>query len=345
MGRQKIDRQRLDRCKGAILGCAIGDALGITQETFVERPHHLQYTRQQVLLQRQVRRAKGCQTELEGGGPWDEMRLDPGEWTDDTAMMLCLGDSLLQCGKLDTADLMIKFRSWWYEGYNACRHNMSIGLGSNTQEALERFDLKQPYTLSGGSNPDTDAGNGALMRLAFVPVFCQDVQTAMSMARLQAQTTHNVPEAMDTCAVMAFAMWHAINGASKANMFVRLQELQHNLQHADTALLLEPNASWIYASEDDIITLPSRCLWTLEAALWCVFHTHTFEEALVKAINLGGDADTVGAVTGQIAGALYGASCIPDRWLQGLKHRNNIEQRAAALCRHDAYDVGLNLKY
>ncbi len=75
---------------------------------------------------------------------------------------------------------------------------------------------------------------------------------------------------------------------------------------------------------------------TLEAALWCVEKTTSFEEALVLAVNLGGDSDTVGAVTGQLAGAVYGASFIPREWLHPLAWRERIEETALALCRQRA---------
>ena len=101
-------------------------------------------------------------------------------------------------------------------------------------------------------------------------------------------------------------MWHAINGLDKAAIFDLLPSLEGAIQHAEVAELLTAHAKWRTAPEDCIVTLPSRCLWTMEAALWCVYNTSSFEDAVLKAINLGGDADTVGAITGQIAGALYG---------------------------------------
>jgi len=150
---------------------------------------------------------------------------------------------------------------------------------------------------------------------------------------------------MDTSALMAFVMWHAINGQDKAAIFGLLPELQDKLLHAEVAELAMSNAKWRTAPEECIITLPSRCLWTLEAALWCVYNTSNFEDAVVKAINLGGDADTVGAITGQIAGAIYNVKSIPERWLQGLKHRDSILKRVIALYGHKHYDVGLALCY
>lgn len=319
--------------------------MGITQEIFVERPNHLDFTLLQNLQLRRDRLSQGLQTEMQGGGPWEHVTLQAGEWTDDTSMMLCLCDSLLQCGTLDAADVILKFRSWWYDSINACRFGQSLGLGSNTQEALERFDPESPNELTGGTNPATDAGNGALMRLCPIPVFWhRDLSVAIAMARKQAQTTHNVQEAMDACAVMTFIIWQAIDGIDKKQIFDLLEHTP-DVQNVDVAELLRPDARWRSASETDIITLPSRAVWTLEAALWCLYNTDNFEDAVIKAINLCGDADTVGAVTGQIAGAMYGVKRVPPRWMQVLKHRTCIEQRAIALYKRQPYDITLDLVY
>lgn len=336
----------MNKAQGAMLGGAIGDALGITQEMFVERPNHFEHTHRRVLEQRQLRCRLGWQTELEGGGPWDHITLEPGEWTDDTAMMLCLCDSILQQKTVDAADLTVKFREWWYDGYNACKENMSLGLGENTQMALERFDSDRPDKLTGGTNPDTDAGNGALMRLAPIAIYWHDdLSCALEMAKAQSQTTHNVQEAFDCCKVMTFILWHGINGSDKSAVFDLLADFESEIRHPQVAALLRPSAPWRTGSSDEIITLPSRCLWTLEAALWCIYRTDSFEDAVVTAINLVGDADTVGSITGQIAGSLYGASSIPSRWTKGIKHIDKIRDRASAAYNRQEFDDKLNLVY
>ena len=135
---------------------------------------------------------------------------------------------------------------------------MSLGLGANTQRALERFDPEQPDLLTGGVNPDSDAGNGALMRLAPVPTYWhQDLDTAILMARKQAQTTHNVQEAMDASALMAFVIWHAINDQDKAAVFGLLPKLQDKLLHAEVAELATSNAKWRTASENVSLPCPA----------------------------------------------------------------------------------------
>ena len=144
---------------------------------------------------------------------------------------------------------------------------------------------------------------------------------------------------------MAFIMWHGINGLDKEAVFDLLPSLEGELVQAEVAELAGLHAKWRTAAENRIITLPSRCLWTLEAALWCIHNTGTFEDAVLKAVNLGGDADTIGAITGQIAGAIYGVTCIPQRWLQGLKHKDSIIKRAIALYEHTPFIRDLPLLY
>ena len=325
-----------DRAVASILGGAIGDALGVTQEVFPksESPDSVHL---QVLQQRSSRSSP--QTEYEGGGPWVNrgLSLRPGEWTDDTAMMLCLSDSILNKGKIDIADLMARFADWRFNGYNSCQE-FAFGLGRNVKSAISKFDPDNPNMLCGGTDPTKHASNGSLMRLAPVPVYWSpDLDTALAMSRMQTATTHNVPECLDGSALMAFAVWCGINGASKEEMIINLGECP-NLHDSSIVELASPNARWLRCPDDDIQTLPGRCSWSLEAAFWCIHTSSCFEESVVKAINLGGDADTVGSITGQIAGALYGETTIPKIWIDGLMHAEQIRARAESLFCHYPYD-------
>jgi ADP-ribosyl-[dinitrogen reductase] hydrolase len=335
----------MDKCYGSLLGCAVGDALGIAQEIFVGSCRNLQDISEKVKKQRNKRKSIGIQTEYEDGGPWADKGfiIKAGTFTDDTSMMLCLTDSILQNETVDTADLILKFRNWWYEGYNSST-GISFGLGHNTSKALNRYDPKKPYEPTGGRNAEKDAGNGAIMRLAPVPIYWKhDLSTTLKMARAQTVTTHNVIEALDGSALLSYIIWHAINGEDKDTIFGHISKCA--LEHEGIRELTSENARWKTATEDDIITLPGRCLWTLEAAIWCIHNTDNFSDAIIKAINLGGDADTVGAVTGQIAGALYGIKNIPPEWLDGLHHKSKILMRVEALYAHLPFTNDMIITY
>jgi ADP-ribosylglycohydrolase len=335
----------MDKCCGSLLGGAIGDAIGLSQEIFVGSSKNLKEICEKVHRQREKRRSIGIQTDYEGNGPWASqgLFLKKGEFTDDTSMTLCLADSILQKKTVDIADLIVKFRNWWFKGYNSC-NGMSLGLGGNTAKALYRYDATKPYETTGGNNPETDAGNGAIMRLSPVPIYWKhDLSTALKMARAQTVTTHNVVETLDGSALLCYIIWHALNGEDKDTIFGHLNKCA--LEHPAIRELTNKDANWRTAEESDIITLPGRCLWTLEAAIWCIHNTNNFHDAIIKAINLGGDADTVGAVTGQIAGALYGMSSIQQEWIDDLHHKDKILLRAQALCDRLPYDDAMKLSY
>ena len=192
------------RAIGAMVGGAIGDAMGMSQEIFVTTERSLEEILDTVRRQRTARITKGIQTDYEAGGPWTGMgvTLQRGEWTDDTTMSLCLADSILQMKTVGVPDLMTKFCDWWFNALNACGER-AVGLGGNIAKALYAFDPRHPHRILGGTDPSKDAGNGSIMRLAPVPIYWHDdPEEAQRMARLQTATTHNVPEALDASALM-----------------------------------------------------------------------------------------------------------------------------------------------
>lgn len=292
-----------DRARGCLLGLAVGDALGTT-------------------LEFSTRDTRPRQTEMTGGGPF---RLRPGEWTDDTSMALALGESLVACGGFNPRDAMDRFIQWWREGAYSCTGSC-FDIGVTTQQALGRY-RRTGDPFAGPTTEDT-AGNGSLMRLAPVPlVALADAAEADRLAREQSRLTHGAPQAVQACAFFAALLREAILGADKAAVLAPRAWERH------PAVRAVAGGSW-RDKERAAVRSSGYVIHTLEAALWAVGRTETFEDALVLAVNLGEDADTVGAVTGQLAGALYGASGIPERWLAPLAWRERIANLAEALARH-----------
>jgi ADP-ribosylglycohydrolase len=244
---------------------------------------------------------------MTGSGPFG---LKPGEWTDDTAMALALADSLVSCGGLAPHDLMTRFVSWWREGVYSCT-GKCFDIGGTTAAALARFE-ETDYPLQGSTDEDS-AGDGSLMRLAPVALFClSEADEADRLARQQSRTTHAAPQCLDACAYFVQLLREAILGQPDV--------LRPRSIDGHPAIAAIAADRWQTKQRDQIRT-SGYVVHTLEAALWCVAQTHTFENALILAVNLGHDSDTVGAVTGQLAGALYGASAIPQRWLKPLAWR------------------------
>ena len=291
-----------DRAIGALLGLAVGDAVGTTLE--FKRRDSYEPLRDMI-----------------GGGPF---HLKPGEWTDDTSMALCLADSLIETnGQFDAVDLMQRFVRWRDTGENAVNDRGCFDIGTTTTAALNRWLRdKDPYA---GSVAPQSAGNGSLMRLAPVPIrFWNDKERRSDVAKRQSKTTHAAPEAVDACAVYADMVAEAIAGRKRSEVFAdRTGPYSGKIQEVASGSWARKKRSQIGSS--------GYVAHSLEAALWCIASTADFQTAILKAANLGEDSDTTAAVAGQLAGALYGASDIPQAWLDKLVRGDWIRERAAAL--------------
>ena len=286
-----------DRELGALLGLAAGDALGTT-------------------LEFSARDSQPRLTDMIGGGPF---RLKPGEWTDDTAMALALLDSLNANPRLDEADLMRRFVSWHETGEYSCT-GTCFDVGNTTRSALGRF--KRTGNPFAGSADPMSAGNGSLMRLAPAAIrHWQDRAKLRDVAARQSRTTHGAPEAVDACIAFAEVLADAIAGYPRSQV-LRVRDYPYAGQIG--AIMA---GSWRGKRRSEIRS-SGYVAHSLEAALWCVGRTTCFANAVLLAANLGDDADTTAAITGQLAGALYGARGIPDKWLEKLAWREKIERMA-----------------
>ncbi len=267
------DDPTVDRALARPLG--LGDAVGTTLE-FTERD------------------AKPPLTDMTIGGGL--LCLRPGEWTDDTSMAPCLADSLDARGGLDQRDLMNRFVRWWRKGENS--HNgRCFDIGITTREAFARF-VRTNNPIAGSTDPNA-AGNGSIMRLAPVaPRWMNEPGHAVAMARAQSVTTHGAPAAVEGCALLAEILLDAIvTGDKVATLRPR--------RSAEPTIDAVAQGSW-RGKDRTAIRSSGHVVHTLEAALWCVDHADDFAQAVLLAANLADDADTVAAVTGQIAGALVG---------------------------------------
>jgi ADP-ribosyl-[dinitrogen reductase] hydrolase len=256
---------------------------------------------------------------MEGGGPF---RLKAGQWTDDTSMALALADSLLACDGLDEHDLMTKFVSWWKEGaYSSTDSCFDIGM--TVSGALRRF--QQSGNPIAGSTEPMSAGNGSLMRLSPVALRYWNNRPALhDAAARQSRTTHGAQEPVDACVVYADMIADAIAGKPRSEV------LNGRSGDWSGAIADIARGSW-RGKPRHAVSSSGYVAHSLEAALWCVGRTGSFEEAVLLAANLGGDADTVAAIAGQLAGALYGHSGIPERWREKLHDHDTIDQMAVDL--------------
>jgi len=302
-----------DRAVGALLGLAVGDAIGTTGEF-------------------QTRDSYPPLTGPIGGGPFN---LDPGQWTDDTSMALCLADALLRKEGFDEKDLMDRFVSWW-EGNGYSCTGTCFDIGNTVLQALSRYQ-STGNPRSGSSDPRS-AGNGYLMRVSPVAICCwKDAQQAANLARRQSITTHAAPAAVEACAYFVTMLVGAIQGADRETVLAA-RAWSKNADVASVAM-----GDWRAKTRKEIKS-DGYVINSLEAAVWSAGTSSSFPEAVLKAANLGEDADTFAAITGQLAGALHGASAIPKDWLDVLAWRDELNERAEALFFHGCQQVSHPLK-
>ena len=293
----------VDRALGSIVGLAVGDALGTSFESGPRR-------RPEIVL------------DMMGAGPHG---LEPGEWTDDTAMALCLMDSLVaKHGRVMHCDLMRRFSDWMENGRNSCT-GTAFDIGWTTRGSISEY-LETGNPITGPTGRD-GAGNGGIMRLAPAVVANLGSEDAAVRAAVeQSRTTHGAPQCLEAADLMARVLHRLIN--RKDGDPHRLVTIQGRYAEAEISALA---TGAHLAKPRDEIKSTGYVVHTLEAALWSFSKHRSFEDVLTEAINLGGDTDTVGAVAGQIAGAAYGLSNIPKRWLAELKWHDDIVARTQSL--------------
>jgi ADP-ribosyl-[dinitrogen reductase] hydrolase len=185
-----------------------------------------------------------------------------------------------------------------------------------TRQALSRF--KSNGDPVAGSTDPMSAGNGSLMRLAPVAIRYWKNRAALhDAAALQSRTTHAAPEAVDACVVFADRLADAIEGKQRSEFLgARVVDLSPKIAAIEAG-------TWRGKRRDDVRS-SGYVVHSLEAAFWCVGRTASFKDAVLLAANLGDDADTVAAITGQLAGALYGWSAVPREWLALLAMQGRI---------------------
>jgi ADP-ribosyl-[dinitrogen reductase] hydrolase len=216
---------------------------------------------------------------------------------------------------------MDRYCRWAETGYLSSTGSC-FDIGRTVASALRRFrEDGQPFA---GSEDQQTAGNGSIMRLAPIPMFFfPDVDAVESNAGTSSRTTHGAAECVDACRLLGRIICRALLGLSKDEVAYGDRETFSG------ALKIVEIARGSYAGKgEDAVRGSGYVVESLEAAMWCFMNTDSFEAAVLRATNLGDDADTTAAVCGQVAGAFYGFSGIPTRWLESLSLRSEIMELA-----------------
>ncbi|CAF1191951.1 unnamed protein product [Rotaria sordida] len=329
----KIDSEILNRIQGSIIGMALGDALGAHVEF---RPH-------QFLVERPV-------TDLESGGTWG---LKKGQFTDDTSMALCLANSLIARRDFIPYDQLVRYK-WWHEFGYMSSTGQCFDIGAATSQSLREFEKRQKLFATQSNIPikyidclsnhellnqfnvycseDQVAGNGALMRLAPVPLFFYRIpDRAVEYSGCSGQITHGDKKAYDACRYYGALIVAALRGYTKEQLLDDDFYVKHKKWFNDKELHPDIDSiskgSYKKNGYQAGIRGKGYIVKALEAALWAFWSdNNSFTKGVLAAVNLGDDTDTTAAIYGQLAGAYYGYQELPERWLKHVYAKKFMEK-------------------
>jgi ADP-ribosyl-[dinitrogen reductase] hydrolase len=306
-----------DRFLGCLVGLAVGDAYGTTFE-----------------FRNRSRMPNELPDDIVGGGPFD---MNPGEWTDDTSMALCLAESLVENGWAPH-DQMYRYTKWWQEGYNSVKGEC-FDIGGATRRALSWYNMNEGRQYV----QDTQAvGNGVLMRLAPLPMFYYgNISEVLSKASFESIMTHPSSQSIQ-CSMLFGAMINKALSGEKDKMkilnFDSLMDENSKQMYKEICDKYNCNENGRIESIKKVeykdyslekLSGDGYCVYTLEAALWAFLTTDNFKDGLKKVVSLGDDTDTTGVVYGQLAGAYYGINNIP--WVDKIAWIDKIKNLASDL--------------
>ena len=296
-----------DKKIGTLVGLAVGDAMGAPYE-FQYRSHYK------------------ATLEYNTGGSHN-IRI--GEWTDDTSMALCLAQSIIDTKDFNPIDQMNNYLKWYREGY-MCTRKRCFDIGTATRNsiyAFEQSDKNIPYTLTGSEETN---GNGTIMRLAPIVMKYSRDKDLLEYAKKSSLTTHRGIDAYNSAMTMASIIDNCYKYSDKMQIISTAKDLTG---HDIIKTIIEDIGEKHYDPNYKIpTTIPTGyCIDTLECALKGFMLHDTFIDGLMYCISLGDDTDTVGAVYGQIAGAYYGLSGIPQYYKDNLMMYNLIYDTAVKL--------------
>jgi len=301
----------MDEEKGVLLGLACGDALG--------RPVEFQSSQQ-------ITSEHGTLTDMVGHGTW---RQPAGTITDDTAQALCIARSLSECRGFDPADIADRFVAWYESG--------PFDIGNMTRRSIDALRQGAAWDVAGqqvweNSPEGSNAGNGSVMRCAPLAIAYQSKPARLAeVSRDSSRITHADPRCTYGCAVLNLTIAHLL-GDETAPLARALDQLGDN---APPELI---SALTPLVAGDEIASLSTSgyVIDSLQTALHDALTAASAEDAIVTAVNRGGDTDTIGAITGAVASARFGATALPQQWLSAIEERTELADLAQQLAELEA---------
>lgn len=308
-------KTKIAEIKSSLFGVAVGDALGVPVE----------FKSRQTIAQNPI-------TDMIGYGTYN---LPAGTWSDDSSLTFCLAEALTQ--DFDLNKVGQNFVKWYYENYWTPHGNV-FDIGIATRQAISRLAKGEKPELAGGFD-ESDNGNGSLMRILPLLFYIQDksINERYEITKQVSSITHGHIRSGIACFYYLEFARQLITGKDK---FETYKDLQTEITNHLTSLSIKPKEIALFDRllTNDIYELPENeihssgyVLHTLEASIWCLLTTNNYKEAVLKAVNLGSDTDTTGAVTGGLAGLLYRFDNIPTNWITQIARKYDIENLSERL--------------
>ena len=303
----------LNKIKSVMFGHAIGDALGVPVE-FCSRE---QMKRKPV-------------TTMTGYGTYD---VPKGCWSDDTSMAMCALESLAN-GNVDYDEIMKNFMNWYKYG-KFTPTGVLFDIGRTCLMAIENY-MRGCKPEDCGLSDVRSNGNGSLMRIHPFVLYAYyngiDGDEFEKLIAYASALTHGHYCSIDGCIIYAYVLIELIKNPCKKAIYDGISKAKNAIAQCDNYYHRLYSNVPIEDLHESQIKSSGYVVDSLEASLWCLLTTNNYQECVLKAVNLGEDTDTVAAIAGGLAGALYGVDSIPNEWMSNLKKRNYIEQICEDAC-------------
>ena len=298
----------LNKIKAIMFGHAVGDALGVPVE-FNSREH---------LEKKPV-------IDMTGFGTYN---VPAGTWSDDTSMSLCTLSSLIN-GSIDYDDIMNNFAKWYYDG-EFTTDGVVFDIGITCSRAIDNYFYYKMSAESCGLPGVNSNGNGSLMRIHPFVLYAyynemKDEKEFVNMIAAASSLTHAHICSIDGCIIYAYVLRELLNNPGKSSVYKGIDYAKSNVCSSDRYYNRVFSGDIETLCSDDIKST-GYIVDSLEAAIWCLLTTSNYEECVLKAVNLGGDTDTIAAIAGGLAGALYGINAIPEKWINKIRKKEYIEE-------------------
>ena len=307
-----IEEKLLSAIKNSLYGFVIGDAMGVPVE----------FKKRNYLKKNPVDSMTGCGTYPD---------IPAGTWSDDTSMTLATMDSLIKCNwNVNYNDIADRFCGWFYNAEYTATNNV-FDIGNTTKIALYTYQNLGIDAIECGEKGENSNGNGSLMRMLPIALYCYynhlNKSEILDIVKKSSSITHAHERSVMGCYIYVRYMICLLEGKGKLEAYDVVRHLDYSMFSEET------NESYSRILKDDIskfnlddIQSSGYVIHTLESVFWVILNNDSYEKSILTAVNLGEDTDTIGAITGSIAGLLYGYPNIPDEWLNALKNKSYLDK-------------------